>query len=234
MTYSSKKLSNGHWQSGQAGSVYQVGAAVKSSMNKTMFSIVIQAGGASRRMGQDKALIPFLGQPLITRIIQRVSGLADELLVNTNRPDAYAFLGLPTFPDVIPERGALGGVYTALAIAKHPLVAVVACDMPFVNPDLLVAQRALLVDIGYDAVIPVTDHGAEPFHAVYRRDTCLPFVKAALDAGNWRVNSWFENANLYFLPPEEARQHDPLQLAFRNVNMPADLRAAEQLAKDIG
>jgi molybdenum cofactor guanylyltransferase len=203
-------------------------------MNKIMFSIVIQAGGKSQRMGQDKALIPFLGQPLITRVIQRVGRLADELIVNTNRPDAYAFLGLPSLPDVIPERGALGGLYTALTIANHPLVAVVACDMPFVNPDLLAAQRALLVDTGYDAVIPVTEQGAEPFHAVYRRESCLPAVKAALDAGNWRVNSWFENANLFFLSPEEARQYDPLQLAFRNVNTPEDLREAEQLAKAIG
>jgi molybdopterin-guanine dinucleotide biosynthesis protein A len=198
-----------------------------------MFSIVIQAGGASRRMGQDKGLIPFLGQPLITRVIHRVGGLADELIINTNQPDAYAFLGLPTYPDVIPERGALGGLYTALAIAHHPLVAVVACDMPFANPDLLAVQRTLLEETGCDAVIPVTEHGTEPFHAVYRKDSCLPVVKAALDAGSWRVNSWFENANLYFLPPEEAHQHDPLQLAFRNVNTPDDLHEAEQLAKDI-
>jgi molybdopterin-guanine dinucleotide biosynthesis protein A len=203
------------------------------SMNKTMFSVVIQAGGASRRMGQDKALIPFLGQPLITRVIQRVGWLGDEVIVNTNRPEAYMFLGLPTLPDVIPERGALGGLYTALTIANHPLVAVVACDMPFVNPDLLVAQRTLLQDTRYDAVIPVTGQGAEPFHAVYRRETCLPAVKAAMDAGNWRVNSWFENASLYFLSPEEACKHDPLQLAFRNVNTPEDLREAERLAQEI-
>jgi molybdopterin-guanine dinucleotide biosynthesis protein A len=203
-------------------------------MKIAMFTIVIQAGGASRRMGQDKALLPFLGQPLISRVIQRVGGLADELIINTNRPDAYAFLGLPTLPDVIPDRGALGGLYTALYIANHALVAVVACDMPFVNPDLLAAQRALLIDTGCDAVIPVTEHGAEPFHAVYRRESCLPVVKAALDAGSWRVNSWFEKANLYFLPPEKARQYDPLQLAFRNVNTPEDFRTAEQLAKDIG
>jgi molybdopterin-guanine dinucleotide biosynthesis protein A len=198
-----------------------------------MLSIIIQAGGASRRMGRDKALVPFLGQPLITRVIQRVSGLADELIVNTNRPEAYAFLGLPTLPDIIPERGALGGLFTALTIANHRLVAVVACDMPFVNPDLLAAQLSLLEDTGYDAVIPVTENGAEPFHAVYRRESCLPVIKAALDAGSWRVNSWFDNANLYFLSPEEALQYDPLHLAFRNINTPEDLREAEQLAKDI-
>jgi molybdopterin-guanine dinucleotide biosynthesis protein A len=203
-------------------------------LQETMLSIVIQAGGASRRMGQDKGLILFLGQPLISRVIQRVAQLADELIVNTNRPEAYAFLGLPTFVDVIPERGALGGLYTALKITKHSLVAIVACDMPFANPDLLAAQRGKLEDSGCDAVIPVSQQGAEPFHAVYRKGRCLPAVKAALDAGSWRVNSWFGDVNLNFLSPEEVYQYDPLQLAFRNVNTPDDLLAAEQLAKEIG
>ena len=201
---------------------------------QSSLSIVIQAGGASRRMGQDKALLPFLGQPLITRVIQRLTGLADEVIINTNRPEAYRFLGLPVEPDVIPGRGALGGLYSALTIAGHPLVAVVACDMPFVNPDLLAAQRLILEETGCDAVIPVTEQGAEPFHAVYRWENCLPAIKAALEAGSWRVNSWFDHAVVYFLSQAEVRRFDPLQLAFRNVNTPEDLHKAEQLAKEIG
>ena len=200
----------------------------------TRLSIVIQAGGASRRMGQDKALLPFLGQPLITRVIQRLVGLADEVIINTNRPEAYRFLGLPAEPDVIPGRGALGGLYSALTIAGQPLVAVVACDMPFVNPDLLAAQRLILEETGCDAVIPVTEQGTEPFHAVYRRENCLPAIKAAVDAGSWRVNSWFSHANVYFLTQLETSKYDPLQLAFRNVNTPEDYNEAEQLAREIG
>jgi molybdopterin-guanine dinucleotide biosynthesis protein A len=199
-----------------------------------MLTIVIQAGGASRRMGQDKALIPFLGQHLIQRVIQRVVGLADELVINSNRPDAYAFLNLPIHTDLIPDRGALGGLYTALAIARHPLVSVIACDMPFASPVLLAEERRLLENSGADAVIPMTEHGTEPFHAVYRRDRCLPLVKAALDAGSWRVNSWFGEANLVLMPWEEILKYDPLQLAFRNVNTPEELREAEQLAREEG
>ncbi len=105
-----------------------------------MLTVVIQAGGESRRMGQDKALLPFLGKPLIQRVIERVASLADELLVTTNRPEAYQFLDLPLFPDVIPGRGALGGLYTALSAASQPLVAVVACDMPFASPALLMGR----------------------------------------------------------------------------------------------
>lgn len=181
-------------------------------------------------MGQDKALVPFLGQPLIQRVIQRVGGLADELVINSNRPEAYAFLDLPVLPDIIPKRGALGGLYTGLVIARMPLVSVIACDMPFANATLLAEERRLLEESGADAVIPLTEHGTEPFHAVYRRDRCLPLVKAVLDAGSWRVNSWFGEANLLLLSPEEVIRFDPRRLAFRNVNTPEELSQAEQLA----
>ncbi|HEX9030179.1 MAG TPA: molybdenum cofactor guanylyltransferase, partial [Anaerolineales bacterium] len=134
-----------------------------------MLTIVVQAGGESRRMGQDKALLPFLGKPLITRILGRVRPIADELLVTTNRPENYSFLELPLFSDRLPGRGALGGLYTALSIANRPLVGVVACDMPFVSAALLAAARDLLADPTIDAVIPRTADGTEPFHAVYRR-----------------------------------------------------------------
>ena len=105
-----------------------------------MLSLVIQAGGQSRRMGQDKALLPFLGRPLVSRVIDRLASLADEVLVTTNQPEAYAFLGLPLLPDLKPGRGALGGLYTAVASAGSPLVAVVACDMPFVSPEVIYSQ----------------------------------------------------------------------------------------------
>ena len=74
-----------------------------------MLSVVIQAGGQSSRMGQDKALKLFLGRPLIQRVIERLQPIADELLVTTNHPEDYAFLNLPLFTDLKPGRGALGG-----------------------------------------------------------------------------------------------------------------------------
>jgi molybdopterin-guanine dinucleotide biosynthesis protein A len=199
-----------------------------------MLSVVIQAGGESRRMGQDKALIPFLGRPLIARVIDRVAGLGDEVLVTTNRPEQYGFLGLPLFPDSIPGRGALGGLYTALKVAGQPLVAVVACDMPFVSASLLAAARDLLLESGKAAVIPRTSGGTEPFHAVYHRETCLPAIEAALQEDRWRVDAWFAAVRPRFLSPEETRFYDPAGLAFWNVNTPEELQEAEDLALRIG
>jgi molybdopterin-guanine dinucleotide biosynthesis protein A len=195
-----------------------------------VLTVAIQAGGESRRMGRDKALIPFLGKPLIERVLRRVAPLADEVLVTTNRPESYAFLGLPLFSDLAPGRGALGGLLTALSAARHELVAVVACDMPFVSAALLEAERDLLADTALDAAIPQTDGGTEPFHAVYRRATCLPAILEAIQAEKWRVDAWFPQARLHFLTSEEVLRYDPDQLAFWNVNTPEDLLQAEQLA----
>ena len=195
-----------------------------------MLSLVIQAGGESRRMGQDKALIPFLGRTLIERVLDRVSYLGDEILITTNKPGRYRFLNLPLFPDVISGRGALGGLYTALSAAAGSLVAVVACDMPFANAKLLAAEVEHLIDSDYAAVIPRPENGTEPFHAVYHRQSCLPAIRAAIEADNWRVDSWFPAVNLYFMPAEELRRHDPEGIAFRNVNTPDELRDAERMA----
>jgi molybdopterin-guanine dinucleotide biosynthesis protein A len=199
-------------------------------MAEVPLSVVIQAGGESRRMGQDKGLVPFLGRPLIYRAVDRLSPIAAELLVTTNRPEAYAFLGLPLFSDPIPGRGALGGLYTALQAASHPLAAVVACDMPFINPRLLAAQRDALLASGSDIAIPHINGGLEPFHAVYRREACLPHVLAALGADKWRVDAWFSQVKVHLLREADLRKWDPELLSFRNVNTPEELKEAEALA----
>jgi molybdopterin-guanine dinucleotide biosynthesis protein A len=182
-------------------------------------------------MGTDKALIPFQGRRLIERVIERVRPLADEMVVISNRPEDYRFLHLPLIVDAVPGRGALGGLYTALLASTAPLVAVIACDMPFVNAELLNSCREMLQIDDWDAVIPRTGNGFEPFHAVYRRNTCLPKVKAALDAGLWKVDSWFDQAKIRFLEPQETQHFDPHGIAFMNLNTPEDLQEAERLAQ---
>jgi molybdopterin-guanine dinucleotide biosynthesis protein A len=199
-----------------------------------MLTIVIQSGGRSQRMGRDKGLVPFLGKPLIERVIGRVAHLGAETLVTTNNLEDYRFLGVPLFPDLIPERGALGGIYTALSAAQNLHVAVVACDMPFVNAELLAAELDLLVDTGSDAVIPRTEGGTEPFHAVYQRDRCLLAIQSAIEADKWRVDAWFPQVKLRYMSPEETAPYDPDQLAFWNVNTPEELQRAEQVASKGG
>ncbi len=198
--------------------------------NQFMLSVAVQAGGQSTRMGGDKALRPFLGRPLIQRVIDRLAPIADELIITTNRPEDYAFLGLPLFPDLIAGRGALGGLYTALASARHPAVAVVACDMPFASPGLFEAAARILIQERADVAIAESPEGFEPLHAVYRRAACIPAIRSAIESDQWRLVAWFPQVKVRRLTPEEVRQHDPMGLAFSNVNTPEEFAEAERRA----
>ena len=195
-----------------------------------MLTIVIQAGGASSRMGEDKALKTFLGRPLIQRVAERLAPIADEIIVTTNRPEDYAFLNLRLIADLKPGRGALGGLYTAIASATQPLVAVVACDMPFASPMLIEGMSRLLVEEEADVVIAKSQEGYEPFHAVYRRETCLSAIESAIAADQWKVIAWFPQVKVRVLTAEEIKEADPAGLAFWNVNTPEEFAKAEELA----
>lgn len=185
-------------------------------------------------MGRDKGLVPFLGKPLVSRVVERVAPLADELILTTNNPEGYRFLGLPLFSDIIPQRGSLSGLYTALSAASHPRVIVVACDMPFVNRRLLELQRKLLDEEQTDAVIPQHGDGMEPFHAIYQRETCLPLIQTALQHGMWRADGWFGLARITLLAKEKILELDPDLLSFLNVNTPEEVYVAEELARKLG
>jgi molybdopterin-guanine dinucleotide biosynthesis protein A len=199
-----------------------------------MRTLVIQAGGKSRRMGQNKALMPFCGEPLIERVLRRTSGLADEYFITTDLLGKLEYLGLPLITDILPGNGALGGLYTALATAANSEMIVVACDMPFVNPRLLLAECDLMSFTQTDAVIPVSPFGNEPFHAVYRRENCLTAVQRALDAGQLHLSSWLSEVQVRKMTLDEVAVYDPDFHAFINVNTPLEFRRAESLARQIG
>ncbi|GAP14299.1 molybdopterin-guanine dinucleotide biosynthesis protein A [Longilinea arvoryzae] len=184
-------------------------------------------------MGRNKALVSFLGRPLVQHVIERLRPLADEVLITTNQPAGLESLSVPLVADVFPGQGALGGLYTAVWAAKYPVVAVVACDMPFASLDLLQFQIDVLVQQNQDVVIPGSEEGWEPLHCVYRKPTCLPQIKAALVQGQKRLISWFPNVNVRYLQGNEVRRYDPLGIAFRNINTPEELQQAEVLARKL-
>ncbi len=200
-------------------------------------TVVIQAGGESRRMGRSKATVPFAGRPLICRLIERLSPVADELVITTNEPDNLAFLH-GEFPDLriqlvcdsFEHRGALPGLCTALQAARNPFVAVVACDMVFASASLVVAEALAMNESGADVVVPVNKHGFEPFHAMYRRMGCLPAVRRALDRGEKRAQSFFDDEEVNVLEFTQAQvlEAEPMGGCFINANTPEELQALEE------
>ncbi len=135
-------------------------------------------------MGSNKAFIEFGGRRLIEATVDRLAGLFPEVLIIANDLDLYAYLGVKVIRDLIPDSGSLGGIYTGLSAASHLKCFFVACDMPFLNPDLI----ALLVREveGWDVVVPRVRGELQPMHAVYAK-SCLPFIKEAIDMGKLKI-----------------------------------------------
>lgn len=196
-----------------------------------MLSIVIQAGGKSRRMGRNKALMLFQGRPLIGRIFSRLQTIADEIFLVSNHPEEFSFLQVRVLPDVIPGKGALGGFLSAFHYAKYPFVAVVGCDLPFVNPALITYEKDLLLNNGgANLAVPRSTGGYEPMHGVYRREECLGSVKVALENGEMCVSSWIENMHGLVLSEKDFKPYDPDGISFINLNTPEEFYSAEKLA----
>src|SRR5262245_47949337 len=146
---------------------------------------VIQAGGKSTRMGgHPKALMDLGGQRIIERVRTVLEGAVNDLLLVTNTPELYAFLGLAMVPDVYPDHGSLGGIYSGLKAASGDAAFTVACDMPFLHRDIvrLVVERAGQGDV----VIPRVGRQLEPMHAAYAK-ACLPHIEERLLAGEVKL-----------------------------------------------
>ena len=197
-----------------------------------MLTLAILAGGKSQRMGRDKASLPFQGATLLRYLIDRLNGLADETILITPGSDVNLGGNIKIVPDLLPDRGPLGGLYTALYYGSQQAVAVVACDMPFASAKLLKYQCEILLSENVDAVVPSSYEGLEPLHSVYRRDVCLPIIKRTIDDGEWRLISWFSQINLRVLSSTEITSIVPTEKAFFNVNTPEDLKKAEKMAKE--
>jgi len=189
---------------------------------------VIQAGGKSTRMGgRPKALMELAGRRIIERVMTALETAVDDLLVVTNTPELYAFLGLPMVPDIYPDHGSLGGIYSGLKAASGEAAFTVACDMPFLRPEIvrLVVDRAGAGDV----VIPRVEGQYETLHAAYRK-TCLPPMEERLIQGRLKITDFFDAVRV--VPIEEAeltRYRDPA-VVFMNVNTPEELERARALA----
>jgi len=188
---------------------------------------VIQAGGRSTRMGgRPKALIALGGRRIIERVVDAVSAAVDDLLLVTNTPELYGFLGLPMVPDVFPDGGSLGGIYSGLRAAPGEAAFTVACDMPFLHPEVvrLVVDRAGEADI----VIPRVGDQLETLHALYAK-SCLPHMEPRLAAGQLKIVGFFDRVRVVEIGEAEVARYADPAVVFMNVNTPDELERARML-----
>ncbi|PYM78108.1 MAG: molybdenum cofactor guanylyltransferase [Candidatus Rokuibacteriota bacterium] len=191
---------------------------------------VVQAGGKSTRMGgRPKALIQLGGRSIVERVVAALTPVVDDVLVVTNTPELYAFLGLPMVADVYPDHGSLGGIYSGLSAAGE-IAFTVACDMPFLHPEVV---RLVVARAGEgDVVIPRVGEQYETMHAAYGK-ACLPHIEERLRAGRLRIVGFFDRVRVVEIGEAEiARFRDPA-VAFMNVNTPDELERARALAAEL-
>jgi molybdopterin-guanine dinucleotide biosynthesis protein A len=185
---------------------------------------VILAGGKSRRMGgRPKALLPFGGKLIIERVVETLTAVFPENLIVTDTPDLYAFLGLPMLPDLFPDHGSLGGIYSGLRAASGEAAFAVACDMPFLHAGLI---RAMVERAGEgDVVIPNAAGELQTLHALYGK-RCLGFMETLLRAHRLKIVAFFPEVLVVEVSEADvARFRDP-SLCFMNVNTPEELELA--------
>src|SRR3970040_374943 len=187
-----------------------------------MISGVILGGGQSTRMGRNKGVIEIRGKRLIDRFVHGLQGIFPEVIIVANTPGLYDDLGVRIVPDLIPDRGSLGGIYTATATATHPWAFVMACDMPFFNPGLI--RHLATLTHGCDAVVPYTGDW-EPLFALYAK-TCLPEMERLIRAGDLKIARFFPSVRVRRVGPDELGPHDPQGLSLFYMNTPAAFRPA--------
>ena len=194
---------------------------------------IILAGGLSRRLGRDKAVEPIEGHPLVGRVMDALSGIADELVVVVNTPQRGRELPLRDSAvvavDIYPNAGSLGGIFTGLSSACNQWGIVVACDMPFLNLDLL--SYLLSFRESHDAVVPVLDGRPEPTHAAYSK-VCLSAIEARLEANDLKIARFFDDVRVKYVSQRRVEEIDPGRRSFFNVNTEEDLARARLLARE--
>jgi len=185
----------------------------------------ILAGGKSKRLGEDKALVKIGDIPLIERAVQAIKPVISQPMIITNTPKKFDYLNLPIYRDIIPNLGPLGGIYTALNYATDNHVLVMACDLPNVTTRII----QVLWDRGSHQDILVLDagFGLEPLCAVYSK-RCIPVIKDQIEKGELKVTDFFpkiQKVEVLKLKEIEDRSSG----RFLNINTPADRRLAEKI-----
>lgn len=169
---------------------------------------IILAGGQSRRMGQNKSLLPYRGAPLIQHIAGLLKPLFPQILISTNEPDAFAFLGLETVPDLEPDQGPLMGIASALRRARYPWNLVVATDMP--DPPVAQLPELFARTLEAQCVVARTPAGrVQPLFGLYHREL-EGEILGLLAGGEHRV--------MHFIKTCRAAMVEVPEGAIRNLN----------------
>ena len=181
-------------------------------------------------MGRDKAFIQIEGIRLLDYVYRKCRELFSEIIIVTNQPQQFVDYQTPVVPDEIPGIGSIGGLYTGLRRASNYYSFCVACDMPFLKPELI--ARIIEKRSNSDIVIPKTRAGLEPLHALYSK-RCIEPLKKYIEKGDLKISNILVEVKVQYCSEEEIKKVDPSLLSFMNVNTKKELFKIQQMVKGI-
>lgn len=180
---------------------------------------IVLAGGKSSRMGRNKAFLEWQGHPLIERSLQVLRPIFSEIIISTNNPELYEPYEVKTVQDIYVDQGPLGGLHACLGEAQNDYSFFVACDMPFLDPEVI---RFLAELTGKESVIvPDVAGGLHPLHAFYHKN-CLPIIEKKLKAKRLKLIEIYQECNVRYVREEEFRGFPEVRQTFSNINTPQE------------
>lgn len=184
---------------------------------------VILAGGQSTRMGHNKAFLQIGQEKFIERMVREFNMAFKQVVIVTNQPSLYDYLGVDVVSDIIPGFGPLSGVHAGLSAAKYDYSLITACDMPFARADLGITL--VKMSEGFDVTVPVEGNYLQPLFAVYRK-SCLGYVEESLNEGISKVYAFYPKVKVNYIQQNMLVPTGDVEKAFLNVNTPEDLNRA--------
>jgi molybdopterin-guanine dinucleotide biosynthesis protein A len=194
-------------------------------------SCIILAGGKGTRLGRNKVVEKIGNQSLLERVISSLSTLNQEMIVviakESSLPQLTNNPKIKIVRDIYPGKGSLGGIYTGLVYSKSYYNLVVACDMPFLNLNLLKYMISVTEDA--DVVIPkVVNDILEPLHAVYSKN-CVGKIELLLEQNRLSILELFPMVQVRYIEVSEIEHFDKKHLSFFNINTESDLKIGREL-----
>ena len=181
---------------------------------------VILSGGKSLRMGENKALLQVGGVPIIARIYDLFKELFQEVIIVTNQREFFKNFDSRIYNDLMPDKGALGGLYTGIFFSSFEYSFCVACDMPFIKKSLV---EFLVKNIqNSDVVVPRTQDGLQPLHAIYSKN-CLQPIEKIIEEGKYKIIDMYKMVRVRVVEEHEFLCLDPFRDSFININTPEEL-----------
>lgn len=178
---------------------------------------IILAGGKSTRMGTNKAFLAYGNKSFIEIQIDILRHIFREIIISANDFSLYEHLQLPIVPDVMPGKGPLGGICAGLIHSKYSYAFVIACDMPFINKEVIVYMKELVKGDNYDVIVPHTVRGPEPLHAFYSKN-CIQTMQRCLEEEDLRMSDFLQKVNVRHVNEEELIKSGKDIKSFINLN----------------